>query len=79
MRVFGTDVVQKPAAVRRMITYLPEEAGAYRNLSGWKYLRFMTRFLVGNEADFRKMIDEGAEICGLENVSRTEQRRTAKG
>lgn len=27
-----------------MLTYLPEEAGAYHNLSGMEYLEFMARF-----------------------------------
>jgi ABC-2 type transport system ATP-binding protein len=38
VKVFGVDVVDKADEVRRFITYLPEEAGAYRNLSGWEYL-----------------------------------------
>ncbi|HIE18487.1 TPA: ABC transporter ATP-binding protein, partial [Candidatus Bathyarchaeota archaeon] len=33
-RVFGLDVERNPDEVRRIISYLPEEAGAYKNLSG---------------------------------------------
>src|SRR5512137_1574154 len=34
VRVFGHDVAHEAAEVRKLITYLPEEAGAYKNLSG---------------------------------------------
>jgi ABC-2 type transport system ATP-binding protein len=44
VKVFGLDVVKNAAEVRKIISYLPEEAGAYRNLSGWEYLEFMAKF-----------------------------------
>lgn len=79
MRVFGTDVVQNAAEVRKMITYLPEEAGAYRNLSGWEYLEFMAKFMAGNKADIRKMIDEAAKICGLGERLKDKAKTYSKG
>ena len=41
VEVFGLNVVEKADEVRKIISYLPEEAGAYKNLSGIEYLRFM--------------------------------------
>src|SRR3990170_3928180 len=37
--IFGIDAVREPDKVRRVISYLPEEAGAYQYLSGYEYLR----------------------------------------
>ena len=34
MNIFGLDAVHKAGEVRKIISYLPEEAGAYPNLSG---------------------------------------------
>ncbi len=79
MKVFGTDVVQNAAEVRRVITYLPEEAGAYRNLSGWEYLQFMAKFMAADKADVRKMIDEAAEICGLGERLKDRAKTYSKG
>ncbi|HOI43054.1 MAG TPA: ATP-binding cassette domain-containing protein, partial [Elusimicrobiales bacterium] len=39
--VFGLDTVRDAHAVRGVISYLPEEAGAYKNLTGREYLDFM--------------------------------------
>ena len=39
--VGGHSAVKEPEKVRECITYLPDEAGAYKNMTGIKYLRFM--------------------------------------
>jgi ABC-2 type transport system ATP-binding protein len=65
VKISGLDVVQKAAEVRKIISYLPEEAGAYRNLSGWEYLEFMARFNTKNRNETREMAKEAAEITGL--------------
>lgn len=59
------NVVSKAAEVRRIISYLPEEAGAYRNLSGWEYLQFMAKFIAENGDGVRNMVKDAAEISGL--------------
>lgn len=65
VEVFGFDVVQDAGEVRRVITYLPEEAGVYGNLSGWEYLEFMAKFSSEEEIEIRGMVDRAAEISGL--------------
>jgi len=65
VRVFGHDVVHEAAEVRKLITYLPEEAGAYKNLSGYEYLQFMGGFSSRDTADLRKMVEDAARISGL--------------
>ncbi len=64
VRVFGADVVREAGQVRRMIGYLPEDAGAYQNLSGLEYLRFMAGFYADG-ADIEDIVQEGALISGL--------------
>jgi len=65
VKVFGLDVVSKAEEVRRLISYLPEEAGAYKNLSGMEYLEFMASFSAGNRDEIRSMVEQAAEISGL--------------
>lgn len=59
--IFGHDVGEKAPAVRRLISYLPEDAGAYKNLTGRDYLRFMASFFDGDAA----MMQRGVDIAGL--------------
>ena len=64
-RIFGTDVVRDPDAVRRMIGYLPEEAGVYNNLTGNDYLNFIGRLYSPTTEGVSDMVAQGREISGL--------------
>lgn len=79
VEVFGADVVNRADEVRRFITYLPEEAGAYRNLSGWEYLEFMGSFAAKNKDEIREMVRQGAEICGLGDRLKDRAKTYSKG
>lgn len=79
VKVFGADVVNEADRVREFITYLPEEAGAYRNLSGWEYLEFMGSFAARNKDEVRRMIKEAAEICGLGDRLKDRAKTYSKG
>ena len=39
--VDGHSIIKEPEKVRRSITYLPDEAGAYKTMTGRAYLKFM--------------------------------------
>lgn len=62
--VFGYDVQEEPEEVRKQISYLPEEAGAYKNLSGEEYLKFMAQFYSDGK-NVQEMIQTGMSISGL--------------
>ena len=55
--VFGHDVIEEASEVRNLISYLPEEAGAYKNLSGLEYLRFMASFRVDDKDAVNALVD----------------------
>ncbi len=65
VKIFGLDVVNDATEVRKIITYLPEEAGAYRNLSGMEYLEFMAKFNTRDKNEIRETVKEAAKITGL--------------
>ena len=62
--VFGHELPKEAGEVRRIISYLPEEAGAYKNLTGREYLDFVARFF-GDGETRRNMVRRGAEIGNL--------------
>ncbi len=66
VRIFGTDVGAHPEEARRVISYLPEEAGAYKNLTGRAYLEFIARFYGHGEA-FDAMVARGVDLVHLED------------
>jgi len=77
--VFSLNVVKEASKIREIITYLPEEAGAYRNLSGREYLEFMARFIAHTKNDVRSMVNDAAEISGLGNRLNDRVKTYSKG
>jgi len=63
--IFGHDVVHEAAEVRKLISYLPGEAGAYKNLSGYEYLQFMGYFSSKSKEDLDKLVEDASKISGL--------------
>ena len=62
--VYGHDVATESEKVREVISYLPEDAGAYKDLTGRKYLEFIANFFrSGEERD--EMVRKGIEIADL--------------
>ena len=66
VRVYGNDISQNPEPVRKILSYLPEDAGAYKNLTGRQYLEFMANFFV-NHHDVDAVLKKGLEITNLED------------
>lgn len=62
--VCGHDVASEGDEVRKCISYLPEDAGAYKEMTGRKYLQFISGFFAegGNKG---KMLEEGIGIANL--------------
>jgi len=79
IKVFDLDVTHEAAEIRKIIAYLPEEAGAYRNLSGWEYLGFMAKFNTKDKGELREMVDEAAEISGLGERLKDKAKTYSKG
>lgn len=79
VKVFGLDVIKDPDDVRRIISYLPEEAGAYRYLSGLEYLEFMAKFYAKSRDEAAEMIKEAAEISGLGERLKDKTKGYSKG
>ena len=62
--VYGKDVATESDDVRKMISYLPEDAGAYKDLTGREYLRFIANFFADGEGT-EKLIASGIDIADL--------------
>jgi ABC-2 type transport system ATP-binding protein len=77
--IFGLDTVKQSGEVRKIISYLPEEAGAYPNLSGNEYLEFMAKFNTKNQKELRETIEEAAKISGLGERLKDKAKTYSKG
>lgn len=60
--IFGADTETAPNAVREATRYLPEEAGAYENLTGKRFLSFVAGFYAD---DPTPLVERGIELADL--------------
>jgi ABC-2 type transport system ATP-binding protein len=74
--VFDLDAVRQASEVRKIISYLPEEAGPYPNLSGQEYLEFMAQFMEDNT---KEAVTEAAKISGLGERLKDRAKTYSKG
>ena len=79
VKVSGQDVVNNASEIRKIISYLPEEAGAYKNLSGYEYLQFMTKFTTKNKEIAKETVEVAAKISGLEERLKDKVKAYSKG
>ncbi len=64
-QVAGLDISTQSAEARRIISYLPEEAGAYKNLTGMQYLRFMSDMVLDDRQEADAAVAFASSITGL--------------
>ncbi|MDE6677889.1 MAG: ABC transporter ATP-binding protein [Ruminococcus sp.] len=63
--VGGYSVTKDPEKVRECITYLPDEAGAYKNMTGINYLKFMAGLFYTDPKQIIDCVNRAKNICGL--------------
>lgn len=66
VKIFGKDIVKDAFEVRKCISYLPEDAGAYKNMTGRDYLKFIAQFFRDIQ-DEKEMVEKGVGIAQLGN------------
>jgi len=77
--IYGLDVGREGDKVRQIISYLPEEAGAYKNLSGAAYLRFMAALFSDDKSEQLKYIKFASGIAGLGERLKDKVKSYSKG
>lgn len=63
IKIMDYDLGKQPGEIRKIISYLPEDAGAYKNLTGKMYLEFIAHFFEQNKT--QQMVSKGVEIANL--------------
>lgn len=63
--VDGFSIVKEAAKVREKITYLPDEAGAYKNMKGIKYLEFMASLFTNDPLKEAEFVKNAVDMCAL--------------
>lgn len=63
--IAGHSIIKDADKVRENITYLPDEAGAYKTMTGIYYLNFMAGLFSSDKQEIDKYVARATTICGL--------------
>ena len=63
IKIMDYDMEKDADKIRKIISYLPEDAGAYKNLTGRAYLQFIANFFDAKQN--REMVEKGIKIAEL--------------
>ncbi|MBX4187601.1 MAG: ABC transporter ATP-binding protein [Candidatus Doudnabacteria bacterium] len=77
--VFGLSVSKEPNKIREIISYLPEEAGAYKNLTGRNYIEFMSAIQTDDPEKQKKYIEFAEHMTGLGDKLKNKIKTYSKG
>lgn len=64
IEVYGRDVATDSDEVRKMISYLPEDAGAYKDMTGRRYLTYIADLVTSGKGR-DEMVEKGIELADL--------------
>lgn len=65
VKVAGYDLQTEPDKIRGEISYLPEDSGAYKNLTGKEYLKFMAGLYADSDLQAKEFVEIGRDLSGL--------------
>lgn len=77
--VYGQSLRESPQKIREVISYLPEEAGAYKNLKGIEYLKFMAAIYTDDRQKQEEFVEFATEISGLKDRLKSKIDTYSKG
>jgi ABC-2 type transport system ATP-binding protein len=79
VKIFNYDIISEANKIRKILSYLAEDAGAYRNLSGYEYLRIVGKIYFSSKKDLEEAIEEAIKISGLKNRINEKVKNYSKG
>lgn len=73
------NLTKDASEIRQKISYLPEEAGAYKNMKGTTYLKFMADLFTANATESAAMYMRGVEVANLGDALKQKVSTYSKG
>jgi ABC-2 type transport system ATP-binding protein len=65
--------------LKKLVSYLPEDAGTYRNLTGYEFLRLVAELHYGRSGEAEEALELGLRIAGLGERIHEKMKTYSKG
>jgi ABC-2 type transport system ATP-binding protein len=79
VEILDCDVVKEADKIRPLISYLAEDAGAYKNITGYEYLSIVSRIYYESKSDAQNAVEEAIKLAGLGDRITDKMKNYSKG
>jgi len=79
VKIDNYDIIKDQNKIRRIMAYVPEEAGIYKNITGYEYLYFVAHMYSVDESEVEEMVKRGAKLSGLDKRLNEKTKNYSKG
>ena len=79
VKIDNFDIIKDQDKIRRIMAYVPEEAGIYKNITGYEYLNFVAHMYSDDEGEVEDMVKRGAKLSGLDKRLYEKTKNYSKG
>lgn len=79
VKVDNFDIIRDQDKIRKKLAYVPEEAGIYKNITGYEYLRFVAHMFSDDDREVEDMVKRGAALSGLDKRLSEKTKNYSKG
>ena len=79
VKVFGYDPLVNQEKVKSIISYLPEDAGTYRNLTGYEFLKLISEIYFNDKRTAEEALEIGLRIANLGDQIYEKMKTYSKG
>lgn len=79
VKIYGYDVVKDQPNIRKLVSYLPEDAGVYKNLTAYEYFKLIAKVYFQSTYDYAECLELGVKLSGLGDKVYDKMKTYSKG
>jgi len=79
IKVFGLNPLIDTEKIKNIISYLPEDAGTYRNITGYEFLKLVSEIYFSNKEEAEEALEIGIRIANIGNRIYDKMKTYSKG
>jgi len=79
VKILGKSIYENLSELRRIVSYLPEDAGAYKNITGYEFLKMVAEIYYGNAKEAKEALELGIRLANLGDQLYSKMKTYSKG
>ncbi|RLE81126.1 MAG: multidrug ABC transporter ATP-binding protein [Thermoprotei archaeon] len=79
VKILGKSLHENLSELRRVMSYLPEDAGAYKNITGYEFLQMVSEIYFGKTREAEEALELGVRLADLGDRVYSKMKTYSKG